>query len=356
MNQKNLFLIVMAGGSGTRFWPKSTSRKPKQLLSFSDHSAKDADPQTLLTQTLARFSSFVPAEQNWIVTTQLLEEAVRADSPKALVLAEPQGRNTAPCIYWAAQEVMKQNPEGVMLVMPADHFMKNPAAFQKTVKTAIEWAITHEDLITLGIRPSRPETGYGYLKVGVEISKDSGCRTVEAFVEKPNVEKAASFVREGYLWNGGMFVWRASTILKAFDRLMPEMAIAWKASQGSVERAYPNMTATSIDYGIMEKSQNVVSFELDCGWDDLGNWTSLDTMVGVLGTETEAGVVLGGEVISVDSKHNVIDVAGKLVALLGIEDLVIVQTEQALLIARKDRAQDIRKIVDQVKIKRPELA
>ncbi len=356
MNQKNLFLIVMAGGSGTRFWPKSTSRKPKQLLSFSDHAAPTALPQTLLTQTLNRFSNLVPPEQNWIVTTRLLDGAVRADSPKAVVLAEPQGRNTAPCIYWAAQEVLKKNPEGVMLVMPSDHFIKNTTAFQNTVKAAVEWALTHDDLVTLGILPTRPETGYGYLKVGAEVSKNSGCHTVEAFVEKPSAEKAADFVRNGYLWNGGMFIWRASVIIDAFDRLMPEMSKAWKSAQGNIELAYPNMTATSIDYGIMEKSKNVVAFQLDCGWDDLGNWTSLDTMAGVLGTQTDAGVVLGGEVISVDSQHNVIDVSGKLVALLGIEDLIIVETEQALLIARKDRAQDIRKIVDQVKIKRPELA
>ncbi|MBU6376044.1 MAG: NTP transferase domain-containing protein, partial [Bdellovibrionales bacterium] len=206
-------LVVMAGGSGTRFWPKSTSRLPKQLLAFEGLS-----DLTLLQQTLARFPE-LPSAQKWIVTTSLLGDAVEKQASSARVLREPQGRNTAPCIYWAAREILAQDPAAVMMVMPSDHFMKDTPSFQKTVARAVSWAQEHEDLVTLGIRPSRPETGYGYLKTGAPVSSGGPLR-VEAFVEKPDLSRAEKFVQSGeYFWNGGMFVWKASAILAEFDRL-----------------------------------------------------------------------------------------------------------------------------------------
>ena len=346
---RDLFLVVMAGGSGTRFWPKSTSSKPKQLLSFGPRFKG-----SLLTQTLDRFVGIVPLEQHWIVTTQLLSDAVIAEAPKAKVLAEPQGRNTAPCIYWAAREIAKENPEAVMLVMPSDHFITRPEKFKESIMSAIEWAKQHSDLVTLGVKPSHPETGYGYLKLGKSLG--SGCAQVEAFVEKPNLEKAQEFVRsKQYLWNGGMFVWKTSAILEAFDWHMPEMKKAWDTSQGKIEIAYPKMTATSIDFGVMERSSNVVTFELDCGWNDLGSWTALGNVAEELGAQQEYGILTAGQMISVDSSHNVIDVPGKLVALLGVHNLIVAQNGDALLIAHQDRAQDIRAVVDAVKKTRPDL-
>ncbi len=337
----------MAGGSGTRFWPKSTSKRPKQLLGFGS----DSD-ETLLTRTLSRFDGVVAPNRRLIVTTELLSDAVSAQSGKSVkVLAEPQGRNSAPAIYWAAREVAKEDPEGILLVMSSDHHIGRPEKFVATVREAIEWARTHDDLVALGVRPDRPETGYGYLK-----KAHSGNR-VEAFVEKPNLEKAKSFLAAGnYLWNGGMFVWRASVILKAFDEFMPEYGKAWDAAAGKVGAAYPKMTATSIDYGVMEKARNVVTFELDCGWDDLGSWTSLENLADELRARAGENVVTGGELVAVDSKRNIVDAPERLVALLGVEDLIVVQQGEAILVARKDRAQDIRLVVEQVKQRRPDLA
>ncbi len=346
----DLFLVVMAGGSGTRFWPKSTSKRPKQLLGFG--SEKDG---TLLTQTLSRFDGVVDSKQRFIVTTEKLNAAVKEQAGGAHVLAEPTGRNTAPCVYWAARAVAEKNPKGVMLVMPSDHYIPKLDSFRKTVQGAVEWARSHDDLVALGVQPTRPETGYGYLKIGKELGGQA--RRVDAFVEKPNLEKATQYLREGnYLWNGGMFIWRADVILAAFDEFMPEMKREWDAAHGNVAVAYPKMTATSIDYGVMEKARNVVAFSLDAGWDDLGSWTSLESVADVLGARREGAVVTGGEIISVKSSGNIIDAPGKMVALLGVEDLIVVEHGGAILVARKDMAQDIRLIVDEVKRQRPELA
>jgi mannose-1-phosphate guanylyltransferase len=180
---------------------------------------------------------------------------------------------------------------------------------------------------------------------------------VEAFVEKPNLEKATEYLKAGnYLWNGGMFLWRADVILAAFDKLMPEMRREWDAAGGEVETAYPRMTATSIDYGIMEKAGNVVTFPLDCAWDDLGSWTSLESVADLLGARHAGGVVTGGQCLAIESSGNVVDAPGRLVALLGVKDLIVVEHGDAILVARKDRAQDIRLVVDAVKKARPELA
>ncbi len=287
MNSNQLHLVVMAGGSGTRFWPKSTQKTPKQLLAFGRDSTK-----TLLTQTMTRFDHLVDRKNRWIVTTGQLSLAVREQVGDSVhILAEPQGRNTAPCVFWSAKEVLKKDPNAVMLVMPSDHFIKNEAAFLETIGEAAAWASKTGDLVTLGVKPDRAETGYGYLKLGKSIE---GRRAIPlaAFVEKPNRERAEEFLRAGnYLWNGGMFVWRADAILKAFNQYMPELEKVWAESQGSVEKAYPKMTATSIDYGVMEKAENVVAFELNCGWDDLGSWTSLETLAHELDTKRPEGVV-----------------------------------------------------------------
>jgi mannose-1-phosphate guanylyltransferase len=344
------YLVIMAGGSGTRFWPKSTSRRPKQLLSFAPGAP------TLLRQTLDRFDGIVPGGEGhrMIVTTRGLSEACGIEARGVKILAEPAGRNTAPCVYWAAREIAAKDPRGVMLVMPADHYIARPENFSATLKQAVEWAQNHDDLVTLGITPTRPETGYGYLRIGA--SQGGACRKVDAFVEKPNLERAKEFVATGdYLWNGGMFVWRAEVILRAFDELMPEMKREWEACKGKVEDAYPRLTATSIDYGIMEKARNVVGFALDCGWDDLGSWTTVEAMADVLGARVEGGACIGGEVLAVDSGGTIVDAPGKLVALLGVKDLIVVESGDVILVADKSRAQDIKLMVDAVKKRRPEL-
>lgn len=337
-----LFLVVMAGGSGTRFWPKSTPAKPKQLLSFG----KD---ETLLQQTLNRFESLVDSKHTYILTTRSLENAVlESVTERVQILAEPQGRNTAPCLFWAAKTLEKLNPEAIMMVMPSDHFISGEPDFLNVLKQAIDRASANDELVTLGIKPTRPETGYGYLKLGSALA--GGGVKVASFVEKPNLEKAKEYVGSGkYLWNGGMFLWKVKTLLNAFRDHMPEMEKIWKESEERIESAYPKFTATSIDYGIMEKSEHVVTFELDCGWDDLGNWTSLESLPKEIVKHQEGNFLSAGELISIESSGNVIDAPGKTVALLGVEDLIVVHSGDSILVARKDRAQDIRKITEKIK-------
>jgi mannose-1-phosphate guanylyltransferase len=344
------YLVVMAGGSGTRFWPKSTRRRPKQLLAFGRHASR-----ALLTDTLARFDGIVPVPQRVVVTTASLEEAVAAHAAGARVLAEPRGRNTAPCVYWAARIVAAEDPTAVMLVMPSDHHIADLETFRRTVVAAATWAADHDDLVTLGVRPTHPETGYGYLQTAEDVGP--GCRRVAAFVEKPDLEAARGFLAAGtYLWNGGMFAWRAEVILAAFDRLMPELGKAWDESGGRVAEAYPRMTATSIDYGVMERATNVVTFPLDCGWSDLGTWSSLESVADVLGARGPGGVVFGGELLGIDATGNLVDAPGKLVALLGVCDLIVVEHGNAILVAPKSRAQDVRLVVQEVERLRPDLA
>ncbi|MEK6578691.1 MAG: sugar phosphate nucleotidyltransferase, partial [Bdellovibrionota bacterium] len=288
-------------------------------------------------------------------TTKSLTSAIQDDSPGVQILSEPQGRNTAPCVYWAAREIAKKNPKGIMLVMPSDHTIPQLEKFKKTVSDAIAWAQSHDDLVTLGIKPDRPETGYGYLKFGVSVG--SGAYRVDSFVEKPNLDKAKEFLKAGnFYWNGGMFVWRVDVILRAFDQYAPEMKKIWDANHEKVEAAYPHMTATSIDYAVMEKASNVTAFPLDCGWDDLGSWTSLENLGELLGAKKDSSVVMAGDLISIESTQNIIDAQGKLVALLGIQDLIVVHHGDVILVARKDRAQDIKLVVEQVKKLRPGLA
>ncbi len=337
----NVHLVLMAGGSGTRFWPKSTSRRPKQLLSFGRSA-------TLLTQTLRRFDGLVAAENRMIVTTGSLRPAIEQEAQDVVVLGEPAGRNTAPCVYWASRVVHARDPHAVVLVMAADHYVADLTRFRGVVDDAIAWATSHDDLVTLGVTPSRAETGYGYLQAGRSLG--GMCRRVDAFVEKPDRARAEQFIASGdYFWNSGMFVWRVDVILDAFDRHMPEMRRAWDAAEDDAARAYPNLPATSIDFGVMEKASNVVMFPLDCGWEDVGSWASLENLVGELGQGHPAGCVFGGEVVGLESNRNIVDAPGKLVALLGVDDLIVAEHENAILVAHKARAQDVRRVVDEVR-------
>lgn len=349
-------LVVMAGGSGTRFWPKSTSKLPKQLISFGGR-------ESLLVQTITRFDGLVATDRRMIVTTQALGGTIKDLCKKAnrevRVLEEPMGRNTAPCIFWAAKEIARNSPKGLMIVMPSDSYIAKVEAFRATIKMACGWATRTGNFVTLGIEPTRPETGYGYLHKGSSLELD--CFSLKAFVEKPDLARAEKFLasRE-YLWNGGMFIWRVDQVLEAFSRYMPEMEKVWNECQGDIARAYPKFTAVSIDYGIMEKAAldpgKVVTFALNCGWDDLGSWTSLESVASEWGIEQEGQIVGSGEVVAVDSKGNIVDAQGKCVALLGVNDLIIAQNGDRILIADKSRAQDVKLVIEALKKKRPDLA
>lgn len=351
-SKKNIYLVIMAGGSGTRFWPKSTAQLPKQFLSFGQ-----GKNNTLLEKTLSRFDGVVEKTNQCriIVTTEKLKKPVHDlfSKEQVLVLAEPAGRNTAPCVFWAAKHIEEHDPDGIMLVMPADHHIPDQEKFQKTLLKAIKRASENDEIVTLGVTPTRAETGYGYLKVGKTIIDD--CSVVESFVEKPNLEKAKEFLAsKKYLWNGGMFVWKVKTILDAYQKYMPEMQKAWSDAKGDVLKAYPNMTATSIDFGVMEKVKNVVTFPLNCGWDDLGSWNSLEGISHELHMNHEIGVVSGGTVVAVDSHDMIVDAPEKLVALLGVKNLIVAQFGNRILVADKERAQDIKLIIEKLKKENPE--
>lgn len=343
------FLVVMAGGSGTRFWPKSTLTQPKQLLSFHPKGLP------LLVETLRRFEAWIPPERRFVLTTYALQAAVEdllaTHKIGARLLLEPQSRNTAPCLYWAARVLAEQDPEAVMLVMPSDHYIGDVPTFLKGVQQAAAWAAHGSDLVTLGVSPTRAETGYGYLKIRsteqAELSPEPPFRVL-SFVEKPSLPRANEFFEsKNYLWNAGMFVWKVSTLLQAFDQHLPEMRRAWEAHAGDLDQAYAQMPATSIDYGIMEKANRVVTFPLHCAWDDLGSWASLESMADILGIRQGENVVLSGELVaSLYSYGNIIDLPGKKVALLEVQDLILVESGNQYLIASKKAAQRVRAVVE----------
>jgi mannose-1-phosphate guanylyltransferase len=346
----NLHLLVLAGGTGTRFWPKSTLQKPKQFLSF------DAKGQSLLAQTLGRFEHWIALDQTWVITSESLRETVSLMHPYVRVFGEPQARNTAACIYWGAQLIAQEDPHAVMVVVPSDHWIVSEEVFREVVQTAVFRASAYPELITLGVVPTRPETGYGYLKFGKCLDEETKLQKVEAFIEKPDFDRACLFLEsQKYFWNAGIFVWRVGVLLQAFDRYLPEMQEIWKKAQGNVEEAYRLFPSISIDYAIMEKADCVVGFPLDCGWDDLGSWNGLEFLADILGKRQGGNMVFGGELLAMEASENAVDVPGKFVALLGVKDLVIVENGERLLVAHKSKAQEIRKLVQMVEKQRPDL-
>jgi len=348
MNKSSLFLAIMAGGSGTRFWPKSTSQNPKQFLNFGSS-------KSLIEQTLDRFEGLVDTQRQYVLTTTLLKDKVKEIlGSQAQVLAEPEARNTAPCIFWAANEFLKIDKNALMLVMPSDHFIRNTLNYRSTLESAISWAYNEKRLVTLGVIPTHPETGFGYIQTGQKNS--AGGFQVNQFFEKPNFEKAKSYVEDGnFLWNAGMFIWRADIILEEFKKWMPDLVESYERSNENIVSAYPNMTATSIDYGVLEKSKIVDTFPLDCGWDDLGSWTALENLKDELKIQNDCGVLSAGETVGIESNNLIIDAPGKVVATLGVDNLIVVSHGDTIMIVDRSRAQDIKKLVEKTKITHPKL-
>lgn len=329
-----IYGIIMAGGSGTRFWPRSTRANPKQFHSFGFE-------KTLLQLTADRIG-FV--DETWVVTTELLSAKSSEQLPRARILAEPMGRNTAACVYWAAREVAARDPKSVMVMIPADQVIQDLPEFQRVLRHAVEWAMAHDDLVVLGVQPTRPEVGFGY----VEAESAAASSPLRRFREKPDLATAQEFLKNpNMFWNAGMFVWRAEVILAAFDRHFPEMPRTWEAHGAQPMTAYAHLPALSIDYAVMEKARNARVFKLNCGWDDLGSWRALES----LRAPDSAPPTL-----TVDSTRCFVDAPTKTVALLGVDDLLIVDTEKVLLVAHKSRAEELRRMVEKVQAERPELA
>jgi mannose-1-phosphate guanylyltransferase len=336
----------MAGGSGTRFWPLSRRTRPKQLLALGP------DDRSLLRATAERVWDTLPAERTFVVTSEQLREQVAQELPELpphQILAEPVGRNTAPCIGWAATHLKRLDEDAIMCVLPADHYISDTEAYADTFQRGLD-AATHGDYVTIGIRPTRAETGYGYIEVGSEL--DPGVFRARRFVEKPNRQRAEQFVASGsFLWNSGMFFFRASRILEAIDQHLPGLgqelqrydAAARAGSEADlIKETYATLPAVSIDHGIMEKVDAVSVVPGSFEWSDLGSWSS----AWELAAQDDRGNVLPEGGIAVDAKSNYVTAPeGKLVALVGVDGLVVVDSGDALLVMPKDRAQDVREIV-----------
>ena len=344
--------LIMAGGRGERFWPRSRQSLPKQFLSLTD------DKKTMLQLTVERILPLVAMEDIFIVTNRGYRELVRAQLPELPdenILCEPVGKNTAPCIGLGAVHIAKKYGDAVMMVLPSDHLIKYTSLFLNTLSDACEVAEQGGNLVTLGIAPDCPETGYGYIKFQPEQTLGRAF-AVERFVEKPDLETAKAYLAsEQYLWNSGMFIWKTSTILKNLQTYLPETyrglykigeAIGTPMEEQVLEREFQAFEAESIDYGVMEKAKNIYILSGAFGWDDVGSWLA----VGRIKRSNELGNVVNGNVVTVDTRNTTIQGSEKLIAAVGLEDMIVVDSEDALLICEKDHAGDIKKVLENLKI------
>lgn len=344
--------LIMAGGRGERFWPRSRQNMPKQFLSLTD------DEKTMIQLTVERILPLVAMEDIFIVTNRSYKDLVRSqlpELPEENILCEPVGKNTAPCIGLGAVHMAKRYGDAVMMVLPSDHLIKYTSLFLNTLSDACEVAEQGENLVTLGIAPDSPETGYGYIKFQPETTLGRAF-SVEKFVEKPDLETAKAYLAsEQYLWNSGMFIWKTSTILKNLEAYLPETyqglckigeAIGTPMEEQALERAFQAFKAESIDYGVMEKAKNIYILSGSFGWDDVGSWLAVSRIK----RSNELGNVVNGNVVTVDTRNTTIQGGGKLIAAVGLEDMIVVDSEDALLICEKDHAGDIKKVLENLKI------
>lgn len=345
-------VLIMAGGRGERFWPKSRKNLPKQFLSLTD------DGKTMIQLTVERISPMVELEDIYISTNKDYKHLVLEqlpEIPEENILCEPVGRNTAPCIGLGAMHIAKKYDDAVMMVLPSDHLIKYNKMFLGVLRDGCELAEKGENLVTIGITPDYPETGYGYIKFNPDDS-DGHAYAVERFVEKPSLEVAKEYLEtEEYLWNSGMFIWKVSTILADIRKFLPDTYEGLKKIQDAIgteeqdvvlEKVFPEFESVSIDYGIMEKAENIYILSGTFGWNDVGSWLA----VGRIRKSNENGNVVDGNIITINSRNNIIQGGRKLIATVGIEDLIIVDTEDATLICEKNSAADIKKVLENLKI------
>ena len=344
--------LIMAGGKGERFWPRSRVTLPKQFLSLTD------DGKTMIQLTVERIKPLVNIEDVYIATNKAYKELVKEqlpDLPEKNILCEPIGRNTAPCIGLGAVHVAKQcesvsEEDATMIVLPSDHLIKSNEIFIETFEDACKVAEEADNLVTIGITPNYPETGYGYIKYNKSVQK-SAAFGVDRFVEKPSLDVAKEYLAAGdYLWNSGMFVWKISTILDCFKNYMPSTHIGLmdiKAAIGTAQEEavlaekFPTLESQSVDYGIMEKASNIFILPGNFGWDDVGSWLA----VGRIKKSNEDGNVVNGNVVTVNTKNCVLEGHDKLIATVGLRDMVVVDTEDAILISTKENAGEIKQVL-----------
>jgi mannose-1-phosphate guanylyltransferase/mannose-6-phosphate isomerase len=358
-----MYAVIMAGGSGTRFWPLSREQMPKQLL-------KIGGEDTLIQQTVSRILPLVRIEDIFIVTSQSLADSIgyqlssKFDRPwDGNFILEPEAKNTAPALGLAALHLQRLDPESIMVVLAADHSVRKADEFLNLIRKAGEAAL-QDYLVTLGIKPNRPETGYGYIEAGGKCEgpwltahgpDDATVHKVEAFVEKPDLETAKKYLESGrYYWNSGIFVWKTGTFLHEIEKLAPSLHKGLMEIRKSIDTdreaevirgVFKNLDPISIDYAVMEKTDRAAVIAADIGWSDVGSWTALDEV----SERDAAGNVISGNVIDIGSRDSIIYAEKRLVATIGLKDAVVVDTPDATLVCSKERAQDVKKIVDEVK-------
>ncbi|MGD0222105.1 MAG: sugar phosphate nucleotidyltransferase [Terriglobia bacterium] len=342
------YAVVMAGGSGTRFWPLSRRKHPKQLLELFGRG-------TLLEQTVTRLHPIIPPERIYIYTNEIIwREVCRRlpQIPRAQIVAEPASRNTAPTLGVAAHEICRRDPQGLMLVLPADHTITKSAEFLRVLRAGCETAQMEGRSVVIGLKPTRPDTGFGYVRVGAHEARvaGQGIYQVEKFTEKPKLSVARRYVASGkFLWNGGMFIWRASTLLENFAQHQPRMAdqLARLAAAGGAQskktfrRLFPQFEKISIDFAIMEKIRDIHAVAADIGWNDVGSWA----VVYDLSTKDNEANVRPERSLCLDSRGNMIVAKRSFVMTVGVQDLVIVETDDAILVTARDRSQEVGKAV-----------
>jgi mannose-1-phosphate guanylyltransferase len=347
------YVAIIAGGVGSRFWPVSRSNYPKQFLDIL-HTGK-----TLIQSTYERFSAFIPPENIFVVTSNEYINIVKKQLPELPlqnILGEPSRKNTAPCIAYISFKLLQKDPKASLIVAPSDHLIQDDTAFKKVCLEALAFVQKHNALITLGIKPTHPNTGYGYIQYEQHAVSDNVYK-VKTFTEKPNKELAATFVASGeFLWNAGIFVWQVKNIVAAFEQLQPEMHELFHAERemfntvdesAAIDRIYPQCTNISIDFAVMEKASNVYIIPSSFGWSDLGTWNSAyDNM-----EKDYLGNAVAGEHVVVYDTHRcmVHNQKGKLIVLQGLEDYIVVDTDDVLLICRKEKEQEIKEYVAEVK-------
>ena len=345
--KNNTYIIIMAGGVGSRLWPLSTKEHPKQFIDLL------GTGRAFLQQTYDRFKSIVPHENIYVVTNteyaSLVEEQINVKGDQLLL--EPEGRNTAPAIAYASYKILSNNNNANLVVSPADHLIYNQEGFESSIYKALSFASKSNNIVTIGIPPSRPDTGYGYIEKG---NYEDSIFKVSAFKEKPNLETALSYLKDGiYVWNSGMFIWSAQTIKSAFKKYMPLLAKQFDSEvyysdkeQTFIDKVYPKTEKESIDFGIMEKANNIFVIDAEFNWSDLGTWKSVYENSK---KNKDENFIIGNNISTYEANSNIINIKGnKKVIIDGLKDYIIVDTEDSLLICPSDKEQKIKEYVNNI--------
>lgn len=349
------FFVIMAGGRGERLWPRSRRERPKQLLNL-------VGEKSLLQQSVERIRSLTDVERIYVVTSIVYAEQVREQLimlPKENVLIEPEGRNTAPCVGLATLYIQSRFPEEdpVVVFLPSDNLVHDPEKMRNALLAGLDYSQQADTGMIFGMWPMRPETGYGYIQLGEKLGEKDGTvfHDVKVFKEKPDEITAAKYLESNeFLWNAGIFVWKVSRLWKEIKTHLPELAVGLKklrpylgteAEFAKLTEIYPTLPSISVDYGILEKSRDLVVVPTDFGWDDLGSWSSL----GRFFPQDRDGNMVQGYFAGVETKNCIVDSPQKMVAALGVSDLIIVETDDVLLVCAKEKAQEVRKIVEKLR-------